>query len=217
MYPEDPNQQSYDPRTRVSNELSVMQPGERVICDIKRHPIGIIGIYVAIVFMLFIAAVLAFILVPGTFGDTGSDQAQRYAAGLFAIVAVAGLLYSLVATYVYWNNKWVVTSDSITQVAQSGLFNRQSAQLGLESLEDITAEQNGMLTHIFHYGVLKAETAGHRSKFVFNYCPNPNFYAQKILEAREALEGHGVTHATVAAPVPPQPQPGPGSYPSNPV
>jgi hypothetical protein len=178
---------SYNPRERVENELSVTQPGEQLICHVKRHPIGIIGIYVAIVFLLFVFAVLAFILVPSTFGDTGGDQAQRYATGIFAILAVGGLLYAMAATYVYWGNRWVVTSDSLTQISQVSLFGRQSSQLALANIEDVTAEQNGILTHIFHYGLLKVETAGEHSKFHFPYCPNPNFYAKKILEAREAL------------------------------
>jgi hypothetical protein len=52
-------------------------------------------------------------------------------------------------------------------------------------LEDVTSEKNGILTHIFNYGVIKAETAGERSKFVFLYCPNPDFYAKQILATRE--------------------------------
>jgi hypothetical protein len=91
----------------------------------------------------------------------------------------------------YWGNSWVVTTDSITQVNQTGLFTRQSSQLSLANLEDVTAEQNGILAHAFNYGLLKAETAGEHSKFSFYYCPNPNLYAQQILHAREQFEQGG--------------------------
>jgi hypothetical protein len=73
-------------------------------------------------------------------------------------------------------------------VQQTALFNKQSSQLSLGNLEDVTVEQNGILTHMFNYGVIKAETAGERSKFTFRYCPNPNLYAQQILNAREQFE-----------------------------
>lgn len=185
-----PPANDYNPRQRVSDELSVMQEGERVICEIKRHPIGIFGIYFAMGVMLIVGALLLFVFLPNIISDT-NGQAMRLGYGVFAVLIAISLIYSLIATTVYWGNKWVVTSDSVTQVSRSSLFGRQSAQLALANVEDVTAEQNGILAHMFNYGILKAETAGHRSKFVFLYAPNPNFYAQKILEARENLAAQG--------------------------
>ena len=210
-----PNQ--YDPRARVDNSLSVTQPGEVTICEIKRHPIGIIAIYVAIGVMLLIAAVLAFVVAPNfvdTAGVSGS-QSNKVGSAIFLTLTVVAMIYALIVTKIYWGNRWVVTSDSVTQVSQTGLFSRQSAQLALINIEDVTAEQNGLIAQLFHYGVLKAETAGHRSKFVFNYCPNPNYYAQQILAAREALGpvSHHGGHAGYTTPQPPQPQAG---YPQQP-
>jgi hypothetical protein len=85
-------------------------------------------------------------------------------------------------------NRWIITSDSITQVNQTSLFNKQSSQLSLANLEDITVEQNGIIQSVFGFGTLRAETAGERSKFMFQYCPNPNSYAQQNLNAREQFE-----------------------------
>lgn len=56
------------------------------------------------------------------------------------------------------------------------------------NLEDVTTEKTGIFPHMFNYGVLKCETAGERSKFMFSYCPNPDYYAQQILDARERFE-----------------------------
>ncbi|PIZ63768.1 hypothetical protein COY17_00160 [Candidatus Saccharibacteria bacterium CG_4_10_14_0_2_um_filter_52_9] len=194
------NQPQYDPKTRVANDLAVMQPDEQVICSIKRHPIGIITAYAMIVFLLTIVAVLAFVVVPQFAGDN-SSQASRYGGAVFLVCAIIGMIYGLIANYVYSNNRWIVTSDSLTQISQSSLFDRQSSQLSLHSLEDITAEQNGILTHMFNYGLLKAETAGHRGNFVFTYCPNPNFYAQQILQARETFMQKGGHQGQAVPPV----------------
>jgi hypothetical protein len=181
-----PQNHEDSPYTRVSNDLSVMQPDEVVICEIKRHPIGIIGIYVAIVFILTIIAVLTFVLLPAVI-----SEATQIGVAVFLILTVISMIYALIATKVYWGNSWIVTSDSITQIDQINLFSRQSSQLALSNIEDVAAEQHGLLTHIFNYGVIKAETAGHHGKFVFLYCPNPNYHAQKILAAREALGPSG--------------------------
>jgi hypothetical protein len=180
-----------------------MQPDEQIICEIKRHPIGMLGIYIASGAILVVLAILAFIVAPGIFGSDNRGQVLAGAGLVFILVAAAVLIFVLIANIVYWGNHWVVTSDSITQMTQTSLFSKQSSQLSMGNLEDITVEQNGILAQLFKFGVLKAETAGERSKFVFPYCPNPNYYAQKILAAREVFEQvhHGGKQEPYVAPI----------------
>lgn len=176
------------PLPKIHNPLAVMQPGERVICDIKRHPIGLLGAYLVAGIILIVLAVLAFVVLPGSAVTEGQGQNMNIAAAVFGLVAILIILFVLVANIVYWGNRWIVTSDSITQMHQTGPFSKQSAQLSFENLEAVTTEQNGIFTHIFNFGTLKAETAGERSNFILTFCPNPSYYAQKILAAREAFE-----------------------------
>ena len=187
-----------------------MQPGEQVIFELKRHPIGIIITYVMTALVLFAMAIIVLAVGPGL--ATGSaDQIRAWGiVGLFIFVVLA-LIFNLIATVIYWGNRWILTDDSITQITQTSLFHKETSSLGLESLEDVTAEKRGILPHIFNYGILKAETAGHRSKFVFLFAPDPNSYAQKILDAheKENLENKPYySHAN--PPAPPQPPAGPG-------
>ena len=175
-----------DPHTKVGNALTVTQPGERTVCEIKRHPIGIMGVYIGVGLLLVIVAVLAFVVAPHFHDANGSGStATKIGALIFLVFTALGVIYTLIASKVYWGNSWIVTTDSVTQMEQDSLFKRQSSQLSLGSLEDVTAEQNGILPHMFNYGWLRVETAGERSKFVFQFCPNPNYYAQQVLAARE--------------------------------
>ena len=212
------NEMPYDAKTHVDNSLSVTQKGEVLICEVKRHPIGIIIVYVISVLVLLLVAVV--IYGASHIGNAvSSSQANQIGGVVLLILATIAVVYSLIATKVYWSNNWVVTSDSLTQISQSSLFNRQSSQLSLHSLEDVTVEQNGILTHIFNYGVLRAETAGERSKFMFTFCPNPNFYAQQILAAHEAFEQRQMlaeAHAEQTFSKEPAQYPAPQSVPSNP-
>jgi hypothetical protein len=208
--PPDPTGQRNQPdksaQMNVHNPLSVMQPGEQIICEIRRHPIGMLGTYIASGFILVLLAVMAFVVLPG--GSSSNNHTQIMAAAGLAFIFLTAiiLVFVFIANKVYWGNHWVVTSDSITQISQTSLFSRQSAQLSLGNLEDVTSEQNGILAQLFKFGTLKAETAGERSKFVFPFCPNPNYYAQKILAAREVFEQahHGGKQDPYQAP----PQPG---------
>src|ERR1700756_1449954 len=112
MNPQSPApQMPYDPHQHVDNTLSVTQAGERTICEVKRHPIGIFGIYFMSGMLLIIIAVLAFGVVPHLDSSISSSQADKFGALLLLIAGVVAGLYSLAATKVYWGNTWVLTSD----------------------------------------------------------------------------------------------------------
>jgi uncharacterized membrane protein YdbT with pleckstrin-like domain len=169
---------------RVDNPLKVMQEGERVICEIKRHPAGLWGLYLgsALLIIILIAGVA---LVPNLLPDATSSTKEALALGATIIAAII-LLYTYVARIVYQGNRWIVTSDSLTQITQVGLFRKMSSQLSLANLEDVTADQNGLIQSVIGFGTLKVETAGEHSKFTFPFCPTPNEYAKKIIGAHEA-------------------------------
>lgn len=214
------NPQELTPETpKIHNPLEVMQPGEQTICEIRRHPIGMFGMYLMSAIILVVLAVLMLVIVPNVFGSS-RGSVTAISAIVFLLIACLVIGFVFVANKVYWGNSWIVSSDSLTQINQTSLFNRQSSQLSLGNLEDVTAEQHGVLAQIFKFGTLRVETAGERSKFVFPYCPSPNYYAQKILAAREAfVQAHGISRHEqpgVAADPTPQPQPQPQAPPTVP-
>jgi hypothetical protein len=177
--PDDPQQSNGS----ELNQMVVLQPGERVICEIKRHPIGLYGMY-------FSALVVSLIVIGGAIAATSlvPDLSQQAKLGLTvgaAIVFAITLLYTYIGSMIYGANRWIITTDSITQISQVGLFNKQTSQLSMDDLEDVTVQQTGILQSMFSFGTLRAETAGERSKFLFYYCPKPNYYARQILVARE--------------------------------
>lgn len=188
MNPPDQNQ-NLDP-SKMNIPMRAMRPGEQVLFQIKRHPIGLFAMYFVAGFVILILAIMVFAVGPAIFPNNKSEVTS-IGSVVFIIVLVAALIYAFIANKVYWGNSWTLTSDSITQVVQTSLFNKQSSQLALHNLEDVTAEQNGILTHMFNYGIIKAETAGERSKFTFLYAPDPNRFAQRILQARESFEQGG--------------------------
>lgn len=177
-----------------------MGANEQVIFQVKQHPIGILGIYVSFGILLILVA-LGVALAPSVLGDANQDAVRNIGLIVFFAAAIFSGIFSYIAHIVYYGNRWILTSDSLTQVRQQSLFDKTSSQLSLGNLEDITARQDGIMAHIFNYGVLRVETAGERSKFTLPYCPNPNAYAQQILQAREQFEqGEGYRGRAAAAP-----------------
>jgi hypothetical protein len=169
----------------VDNPLAAMQPGEKVVCQIKRHPIGMLSKYISTALALIVLAIIIVLVLPQVVSPDSLTKAKELSfVGVLFVAALSGLgLY--VSAYVYYRNRWIVTSDSITQVNQMSLFSAQTSQLSMANLQDVTVIQDGIMQTMFNYGMLRAETAGERSKFIFIYCPNPKRYAQAILMARE--------------------------------
>jgi len=165
--------------------MVVLQPGERVVGEIKRHPIGIIMLYLGVVLAALMIAFLAFLVLPGIIEQSSDSSIMTEVYAGLGLAVVVMVLILGISTMVYWQNRWIITTDSVTQITQTGLFGRQVSQLSLDNLEDVTVDQNGILPHMFNYGYLKVESAGERSKFVFSYCPNPNAYARQILDIHE--------------------------------
>ncbi len=166
-----------------------MQTGEQVISDIRRHPIGLLIVYLFAGLFLLLMAGIAFVIIPGA-TDSGS-QVTGIATAVFVFMTALTLIFVFLYNVIYWDNHLILTSDSITEVSRSGLFNKQSSQLSLGNLEDVTAAEKGILQSIFNFGSLTVETAGEHIRFFFPYCPRPEYYAKQILAARETFEqGH---------------------------
>jgi hypothetical protein len=185
MNPQNPFKSAIQPP--IQNELSVMQPGEKLIFEAKRHPIGMLGMYIMAGFLIIALAVFAFGVAPSVFSSFGEAQVQAIGVILVLTAVILIAIFLFISNKVYWGNSWILTSDSLVQVTQTSLFDKKSSQLSLEHLEDIGAQQNGILPHMFNYGVITAESAGATDTFTFNYCPNPNYYARLIVAAREQL------------------------------
>lgn len=175
----------------AKNPLASMQDGEQILADIHRHPFGIISVYITSFIAFAAACGVILLLVPKLLGSTSDYNSNNVTVGLIVVVMVLMLIGLTIMTIVYWQNRWVLTSDSLTQITQNGLFNRQTSQLSLGNLEDVTAEQRGIIPSLFNFGTLRVETAGEHSKFFFLYCPDPNLYARKILMARELFLQNG--------------------------
>lgn len=208
----DPNnqnnqQQLPQPDTAKLDPMVVLRPGERVICEIKRHPFGILSMYFSGLVAIVVAIVLA-AFAPQII-STGTDISGVALVGA-GIVIVGILLMLWVATFVYWQNRWIITDDSITQITQDGLFGRRVSQLSMENLEDVTIDKSGIIQTMLNFGTLKAETAGERSKFMFPFCPDPATYARKILEVHETFIHQSRHQPQAVNPVMPMPAYGGG-------
>lgn len=158
----------------------LLVPGEHIVLTVKRHIIGLIIIYLEALVGVSAILALLFFVAPDILSDGGWVSAIIF----FGIVIL--VIFLFVATYVYRQNRLLVTDKNLIQINQISLFIRKIARLSMSNVEDVSADQRGILATIFNYGTLLIQTAGERPNFEFKYCPTPNHYADIVLEARQA-------------------------------
>lgn len=179
-----------------NNSMEQVDPDEVKLADTRKHPMGIILLYVQVLVGMIFAIGLAYFLLPLVLEDT--DTAFFIGNIFTAVSVVMAFIVLTISTIIFKENRIIVTDRNVTQVLQYGLFSRKVSQLNINNVEDVTAMQQGILPTIFNYGTLKIETAGEQVNFHFSFCPNADYYAKIILDAREKVLGQGMSETNTS-------------------
>lgn len=161
-------------------------PNETVICSIKKHPVGLIGIYLS---GLFVAGViLSATSLVGAF--VGSQISTSFPIAKVSIllglaVSITSLFFTYIAGFVYQNNILILTNEKVAQILYKNLIDRKISQISLGELQDITVDQKGILARFFQYGTLILETAGEQNNYNFTYTRYPHHCAKELVEAHD--------------------------------
>ena len=173
----------FDPTGKVEQ----IRSDETKVADVRRHPLGLFLLYLQTIVGIGLAFALIFLLLPTFFDTVGLNEAtvKSFIGILILITAVFAVIFLTLAARIYRANQLIVTDENVTQVLQIGLFRRKISELSMHNVEDVTADQHGIMQTFLNYGTLTIETAGEQNNFTFIYCPNPNAYAKAILDARQ--------------------------------
>lgn len=166
-----------------------LSEGEQKLTEIRRHPFGIIVIYLQAVFALMVSLFLIVFLLPSVTDTLGLDATTtNLVVGLFGFISlVLVIIFLLLATWIYNSSKLIVTTRNVVLVNQIGIFNRKVSEILMTNIHDVTSHKEGIFATIFNFGVIKVETAGEQNNFTYTYCTNPNVGAKIILDARESF------------------------------
>lgn len=179
--------QKHDDSKRRYPRLNLSE-GEYVIFSIKRHPIGLIYIWGAVIITIVMTlAVAALLMTGGTLESLGLESAVSSEILLIPILLVCLLafVFGFVAAYIYTANEFFLTNESVIQHIQTSLFNRKEQTISLANVEDASYSQDGILPHLFGYGLLRLSTQGDETTYRFNYASQP---AKQIAVLNNAVE-----------------------------
>lgn len=167
---------------------------EEILYEIRKHPIGLVGIYVLgiLVTIAIVAATVGLnVLFSNDTAGIGADlqtdlsSFNPLVSVLGGVLAILSLIMTAVGAYLYQSNVVYVTSEKLAQVLYRTLFDRKISQLSIGDVQDVTTNQKGLLAQLFNYGTLVVETAGEQSNYTFNFTPRPYEASRAIVNAHE--------------------------------
>lgn len=179
-----------------------LHPEEEIKLVIRRHWGG----FISTILIALTMAVFPIILI--VFAELAFTQFIDQVRPIIVLATTGYLIFVLTFLFGAWINYYYdivfVTNERIINVNQAGLLSRQTSELSLEQVQNVSAEINGAFQTIFNYGILVIETAGEGTSddpnrpglqgyFTISDLPDPNRLARIILELhrqREDDSGH---------------------------
>jgi hypothetical protein len=192
----EPVEQPISPEVKKRHDESMkafpflnLSEAEFVISAVRRHPIGLI---IPVGITAFLIAVSASMLINYTiimqyFGILDApNPAMVYFIGTLFILLVG--IGGYIAVWVYMNNKFFLTNESVIQEIQTSLFSRHEQTVSLINIEDASFQQHGILQTMLNYGSIRLSTEGDETTYRFEYVSNPKDQIATLNNAVEAFK-----------------------------
>lgn len=161
---------------------------EYVISAVRRHTIGLIIPIVLVIFLIIVTLTITVFYPLITESAAGSDAVlPSYGTILLIGFLFASLLAigGYIVVWVYINNKFFLTNESVIQEIQESLFSRHEQTVSLSNIEDASFQQSGIVQTLFDYGSIRLSTEGDETTYRFSYVSNPK---QQIAILNNAVE-----------------------------
>ncbi len=158
---------------------------EYVISAIRRHPVGMIFPLIAMCLTLALLFVMLFNF-PFIAEVIGIGTESYGMVMLMCIlVAILVMIGGYLAIWVYNNNRFFLTNESVVQEIQTSIFSRKEQTVSLGNIEDASFQQHGPLQTMLDYGSIRLSTEGDETTYRFDYVAKPK---EQILILNNAVE-----------------------------
>jgi len=91
-------------------------------------------------------------------------------------------LFSFFSFIDYYLDIWIISNKRIIDVDQRGFFSRVISEQKIVNMQDVTSESHGVFPTIFKFGEVHVQTAGAKSRFIFEEVPNPDKIRDMIIK-----------------------------------
>ena len=195
--PADPVRQEVSPEVKLKHDRSRLDypelnlsEQEYIITAIRRHPIGLfIPLAVGLLLVsLTLSLLFNYDILVKLFSLTGPAADPLVASVPILLFALLVSLGTYVAYYVYNNNRFFLTNESVIQVIQPSLFTHDEQTVSLGNIEDASYTQQGVIQQLFNFGSIRLSTEGDETTYRFTYVANPKEHIATLNNAVEAFK-----------------------------
>jgi uncharacterized membrane protein YdbT with pleckstrin-like domain len=189
----DPIQPEVSPEVRARHDQSVrdfpwlnLSESEFIISVVHRHPIGLllpVGTALLLV-MIVVSLVINYPLIANSIGWVDAPSYGSIIAVGF-LLTVLFLIGGYIAVWVYTNNRFFLTNESVIQEIQTSLFSKHEQTVSLSNIEDASYRQHGIIQSLLDYGSIRLSTEGDETTYRFYYVSHPK---QEIAVLNNAVE-----------------------------
>lgn len=163
-----------------------LSEAEYVVSAVRRHPIGLVFPLGGTVFLVALTASLMvnYDLIVASMGILNPIPFETilFIGSLFILLFLLG---GYIAYWIYVNNKFFLTNESVVQEIQTSLFSRHEQTVSLTNIEDASYVQHGLLQTLLDYGSIRLSTEGDETTYRFSYVTHPK---QQIATLNNAVE-----------------------------
>lgn len=151
-----------------------LSESEFIISVVHRHPIGLLFPVATTSLLVMIVGSLV-INYPLMIASSGMVDPPPYEAvvGIGFLLIVLFLIGGYIAIWVYTNNRFFLTNESVIQEIQTSLFSKHEQTVSLSNIEDASYRQHGVLQTLLNYGSIRLSTEGDETTYRFYYVSNP--------------------------------------------
>ncbi|MBC7943288.1 PH domain-containing protein [Candidatus Saccharibacteria bacterium] len=177
-------------RSRLDYPALNLSEGEYIISAVRRHPIGLFIPYAISVLLvsLMLSLLFNYDLFVQSFDLSGAAANPVVAAIPILLFTFLISIGTYIVHYVYTNNRFFLTNESVIQEIQLSLFSHHEQTVSLANIEDASYTQLGLIQQIFNYGSIRLSTEGDETTYRFTYVANPKQHIATLNNAVEAFK-----------------------------
>ncbi len=104
---------------------------------------------------------------------------------LWFVIGVSAILYEWI---IWYYDIYIITNKRIIDIDQKTLFSRSVAEAGLDKVQDVTFEIDGMIPTFLKYGDVSVQTAGAEEVINLEQVYDPREIQERIMELQKKYE-----------------------------
>ena len=116
---------------------------------------------VIIVLLAFLIALLG--------QDSIDEMGRKFLFIILLALLASAVIMGMIALTTYRGNKLYVTNRRVIQLVMNSLVSSSTNAIDLESVEDVSFHQDGLMQRLLHFGTLRLATVGEETTYTFKH------------------------------------------------